>query len=279
MNLKAFGFDQNYVQRYHTAQSARDASRSIWLCVKIYVPVSLLFFVIGTSLYAYYNQFPELLEPLRLKIAAAQLPAGSSELQILEAAARLTPQDIGDKAMPHFIVTRLPAGLIGLIIAAILSAAMSTISSGMNASATVFVEDIYKRYINKDISDRQQLRLLYLVTALVGLLAIMCGIAMIGVKSILDLWWELSGIFAGGMLGLFLLGLISKKANSSQALIATITGLLVIIWMTFSPMLPDKYAYFKNILHANMITVVGTLTIFLTGVVLAGAKRARLGKH
>src|SRR5690606_18666835 len=50
MNLKAFGFDQNYVQRYHTATSAKEAARSVWLCVKIYIPTSLLFFIIGTGL-------------------------------------------------------------------------------------------------------------------------------------------------------------------------------------------------------------------------------------
>lgn len=274
MNLKAFGFDQNYVQRYHTAQSAKDATRSIWLCVKIYVPVSLLFFIIGTSLFAYYLQYPELLDPLRQRLAAAQLPAGATSQEIAVMASQLTAQDIGDKAMPHFIVSRLPAGLIGLIIAAILSAAMSTISSGMNASATVFMEDIYKRYINPELTDRQQLRLLYLTTSIVGLLAIVCGIAMIGVKSILDLWWELSGIFAGGMLGLFLLGLISRKAGSGNAFAATLTGILVIVWMTFSSYLPEEYAYFRNILHANMITVVGTLTIFLSGIIYSKLKPA-----
>ncbi len=60
INLNNFGIDQNYVQRYHTAKNAKEASRSIWLCVYWYLPVSMLFFLIGTALYAYFQQHPEL---------------------------------------------------------------------------------------------------------------------------------------------------------------------------------------------------------------------------
>src|SRR3546814_3568030 len=77
--------------------------------------------------------------------------------------------------------------------------------------------------------------------------------AMIGVKSILDIWWELSGIFAGGMLGLFLLSIISRKAGNREAISGTVLGVLVILWMTFSYLVPEQYSYLKNPLHANMI--------------------------
>jgi SSS family solute:Na+ symporter len=104
---------------------------------------------------------------------------------------------------------------------------------------------------------------------MVGLLGVVAGIAMIGVKSILDIWWELSGIFAGGMLGLFLLGIISRQARSAEAFTATLIGLLVILWMTFSAYFPDRYAFLVSPFHKNMIIVVGTLTIFLAGLLLS----------
>lgn len=163
------------------------------------------------------------------------------------------------------MVHMIPTGLLGLIVSAILSAAMSTISSGMNASATVFTEDIYKRYFNPGSTEKNSLRILYIATVIVGLTGMLCGIAMIGIKSLLDVWWTLSGIFAGGMLGLFLLGLISKNVTNKDALTGTLTGILVILWMTFSYLIPDQYSYLKNPLHANMIIVVGTLSIFLAG--------------
>lgn len=273
INLNNFGMDQNYVQRYHTASSAREASKSVWLCVWIYIPASFLFFVIGVCLYSYYQVNPDMIEPIKLQAAAEKLGASASTSDIAAMAKQLMPSDYGDKVMPHFMVTMIPTGLLGLIVSAILSAAMSTISSGMNASATVFTEDIYKRYINPGITEKQNMRLLYLSTTVFGLAGMAAGIAMIGVKSILDVWWQLSGIFGGGMLGLFLLGIISKKTGNLEAFAAVVIGILVILWMSLSYLIPENYAFLRNPLHANMIIVVGTLAIFLTGTIITRIKR------
>jgi len=156
--------------------------------------------------------------------------------------ATLQPADYGDKVMPHFMVTKIPAGLMGLIISAILSAAMSTISSGMNSSATVFSVDIYQRYISKDNSEKKQMNLLHIATVVFGLLGMGTGIATIGVK-VFGCLVAIIRNFAAGMLGLFLLGIISRQSKNHEALIATIIGILVIIWMTFSPSIPEEYAF------------------------------------
>jgi solute:Na+ symporter, SSS family len=268
INLNNFGMDQNYIQRYHTASTEKGAGKSVWLCVYLYLPISLLFFIIGASLFAYYNVYPELANPVKLQVAAERLGHGATMQQIAATAASLHPADYGDKILPHFMVTKIPVGLTGLIVAAILSAAMSTISSGMNASATVFSVDIYKKIFRKETNDKQNLRVLHISTLFFGIAGLIAGLAMIGSKSILDVWWELSGIFAGGMLGLFLLGLISRRAKNTEAIIAVVIGILVILWMTFSDKIPVQYSFMKNILHTNMIIVVGTLSIFLTGVLL-----------
>ncbi|MBL7758084.1 MAG: sodium:solute symporter, partial [Chitinophagaceae bacterium] len=201
-----------------------------------------------------------------------RLGNAASSADVATLAASLKPEDYGDKVMPHFMVTMIPAGLVGLIISAILSAGMSTISSGMNASATVFSEDIYKRYVRKITDGKQELRLLHIGTVVFGLLGMFAGVLMIGVKSVLDIWWQLSGIFAGGMLGLFLLGIISKRSGNVAAAIGTVAGLLVIMWMTLSYLIPDEYAWARNPLHANMTIVVGTLVIFLAGVLVSKVK-------
>lgn len=279
INLNNFGMDQNYVQRYHTARSQKGAIRSIWLCVWMYVPASLLFFVIGSCLFAYYDHHPEMLEGVRMQVAAERLPQQATHAQIVQLAASLKPADYGDKVMPHFMVTKIPVGLVGLIVSAILSAAMSTISSGMNSSATVFSEDIYKRYFNRNSTDKQTLTLLHIGTVVFGLMGMAVGIAMIGVQSILDIWWQLSGIFAAGMLGLFLLGLISRRTTNHEAFIATAIGVLVIIWMTLSPRISDSYAYLRSPFHINMIIVIGTLTIFLAGIVLSRKNKRSLQHH
>jgi len=267
--------DQNYIQRYHTARSAKQASRSVWLCVAMYVPASLLFFIIGTSLYAYYAIHPELIEPVKFQVAAEKLPAIVPVSEIDQMTYSLKPADYGDKVLPHFMVTKVPTGLVGLIVSALLSAAMSTISSNMNASATVFTMDIYKKYFRPAINDKQQLYALHVATVVFGLIGLGTGLAMIGAKSLLDTWWELSGIFAGGMLGLFLLGLISRQTKNTEALTATIIGVIVILWMTFSDRLTGEYNFLKSPMHKNMIIVVGTLSIFLSGVLLTKFKRQK----
>jgi SSS family solute:Na+ symporter len=183
--------------------------------------------------------------------------------------AQLTPADYGDKVLPHFMVNNVPHGLLGLIIAAMLSAAMSTISSGMNSSATDFLKDIYMRYARKKVTPQREMTVLYSATGIIGAMAIVTGMAMIGVQSILDLWWQLAGIFAGGMLGLFLLGMVSRTAGNATAKLATLIGILVIVWMTLSSLLPDEYAGLRNPLHLNMVIVVGTLAIFLSGILIA----------
>ncbi len=272
INLNNFGMDQNYVQRYHTASNVKQASKSVWLCVWMYVPVSLLFVIIGTSLYSFYQMQPELINPVKLKLATEKLGSLATPEQLQALANTFKPEDYADKVLPHFMVTKIPTGLLGLIVAAILSAAMSTISSNMNASATVFTMDIYKKYFKPNINDKQQLFSLHIATVIFGLIGLGAGIAMIGAKSLLDTWWKLSGIFAGGMLGLFLLGLISKATKNVEAVIAVVIGIIVILWMTFSPELKGNY-YLKNTLHSNMIIVVGTLTIFLIGVLFTKIKR------
>jgi solute:Na+ symporter, SSS family len=279
INLNNFGMDQNYIQRYHTAKNEKQAAKSVWMCVWMYVPASLLFFIIGAALFSWYQVHPEMMDVVKLKVAAERLPAAASSLQIQELAATLQPADFGDKVLPHFMVTKVPTGLIGLIVAAILSAAMSTISSNMNASATVFTMDIYKKLVRRDISDKKQLRTLHIATVIFGLIGLATGLAMIGAKSLLDAWWELSGIFAGGMLGLFLLGLISKKAKNAAAVTATITGIIVILWMTFSDRLGEGYQPLKSTLHKNMIIVVGTLTIFLTGLLISRFRTRAVAKQ
>src|SRR5258706_2022625 len=84
INLTNFGIDQTYVQRYHATTSQKAAAKSLWLCVKLYIPASLLFFIIGSCLYAYYQVHPELADGLKLKAAAERLSSTASSQQIAD---------------------------------------------------------------------------------------------------------------------------------------------------------------------------------------------------
>jgi SSS family solute:Na+ symporter len=248
INLTNFGIDQNYIQRYHTAQNSRDAAKSIWLCVLYYVPVSFLFFFIGTALYAFYGENPALILELKQQVSFEK----NIPLEALKAS------DYGDRVLPFFMKTQIPTGFLGLLIAALLSAGMSTMSSGMNSSATVFLKDIYLRYIDPVADEKKQFRILLFSTVCMGSLGIVFGISMIGVKSLLDVWWKLSGIFAGGMLGIFLLGFLAKKVSNFEAKIAAALGLILIALMSFKDSLPVAL---QIPLDSKMTVVIGTLSI------------------
>jgi SSS family solute:Na+ symporter len=248
INLQNFGIDQSYVQRYLTAKTESEAKKSTWLGSLLYVPVSLLFFFIGTALFAYYQAQPEL------------LPAGLA----------------GDKVFPFFIVNQLPVGVTGLLIASIFAAGMSTVSTSINSSATVILSDHFSKYIHPNPSEMLSLRVLRLASLFMGLLSIVVGLAFNGVTSALEAWWALSSIFSGGILGLFLLGLLSKAKNP-QAVFAVILGVLVIGWMSLSTILIKNgmSETFANPLHTNMTIVMGTLTIFLVGFGLSWVTKNR----
>ncbi len=238
INLQNFGVDQNYVQRYITAKSDRDAKFSAWLGGLLYIPVSLLFFLIGTFLFTYYQLNPHTLP---------------QELQAT---------DMADRVFPYFIVHELPPGFTGLLIASIFAAGMSTVSTSLNSGAAVVLTDFYQRFNQQADSERNSMRVLYIASVLIGLTGIAAALAMTSVKSALDAWWALSSIFSGGMLGLFLLAYVSKSTRSVHAVVGVVAGILVICWISLSP------TYFSSKLHSNMAIVLGTAAIFTVGFVL-----------
>ncbi len=130
-NLKNFSVDQNYVQRFLSASSEAEARKALWLGGLLYVPISALFFLIGTALFVYY-----------LNVPAGTLP------------------DKADQVFPYFIVHELPKGMAGLVIAGVLAAGMSTLSSSLNSAATVFTIDFYKRVLKPDAGDHSQLNMI-----------------------------------------------------------------------------------------------------------------------
>lgn len=276
INLQNFGIDQSYVQRYIASKSDHEARKSIWLGGLLYVPVSAVFLFIGVQLFAFYQTHPADEAELKRAVATQQLAiagvnqsAPDYELKIGETAAGLDAAKLGDKAFPYFIGKRLPAGLTGLLIAAIFAAGMSTISTALNSSATLLVRDWHQRYFRPHATEGESMRALHIATVVWGVLGAGMALAMIEVKSALDAWWALSGIFSGGMLGLFLLGFVSRRAGNPAAIISVLLGVVVIIWMTLSQKGGALPGVLRLHIHAFLIPVFGTLAILLAGLLLS----------
>ena len=232
INLQNFGIDQNYIQRYMVAKNDSEAKRAAFLGGLIYLPVSALFLFIGTALFTYFQLFPELL-----------------------------PTDLpSDQVFPYFIVHSLPPGLTGLLVASIFAAGMSTVSTSFNSAATVFLTDYYQKFSSQPIKDQQAIKVLYLASLIISLIAIGVALAMINVKSALDAWWKLASIFSGGMLGLFLLGAFTTAKNHWGAIVGAIVGVTLICWLSLTS---------GHGLHSYLTIVLGTTTIFIVGFLIA----------
>lgn len=205
-NLRNLIADQNYTQKYATVKSEREAKKSIWIATILYTLLTIIFLYIGTALWSYYQS------------SIATLPAHITK---------------GDQVFPYFISTQVPVGLKGLIIAAIIAAAMSTIDSALNCSATVLHLDFYKRFTSLEMTDEEEVKILKMSTIIWGVFGTAFALLMISAKSALDIWWQISGIFGGGILGLFLLALARCKLSQVQGIIAIILSIVVISWGTF----------------------------------------------
>lgn len=236
-HLTNFGVDQSYVQRYITARDDREAAKSIWITTILYLPVAAIFFFVGTGLFVFYQAQPQLLEGIAQP----------------------------DKIFPHFISKQLPLGAAGLVVAAIFAASMD---SNLNSMATLTFCDVYQRYFRPHSGERESMWFLYGATFFWGAASVAVALAMIRVFQALDAWWTLAGIFSGGVLGLFLLGIVVRRADNVSGAIGVIVGAIVIVWMSL-PMLVEVPAPIRNPLDANLTIVVATLTIFMVGLLVA----------
>jgi len=205
LTLATHGTDQFLVQRLLSAKSARDAGRGLILSGFIVFAQFVLFLVIGVMLYTYYQHTP-LLRPLGRN----------------------------DEILPLFVVTGIPQGVSGFIVAAIVAAALSP---SINALAATTVNDFYVKYIRPDADQDRLMRLSRLAT-------IGWGIAQIGValgarwidRSVLDAGLLVLSFAAGPVLGAFLTGVLIPRVESTAMLWGMIGGTLVVtyVWWTNS---------------------------------------------
>ena len=246
--LRSLLADQNYVQKYCSVPTEREAKRSIWIAMLIYIPLTAVFLYIGTTLFALYSQGDELVR------------AGITK---------------GDQVFPYFIATQVPAGLKGLIIAAILAAAMSTVDSALNCSATVLLLDFHKRYFKPDIGERASVVFLRLGTVVWGLLGTGAALLMIRAKSILDIWWQISGIFGGALLGLFLLAFMRIRLRLWQGLASIGVSIAVISWGTFARNLPASWQWAQCDLDRIIVGATGTGALMVVACLFGLTNRNR----
>ncbi len=238
--LQKYTADQTLVQRYLVARSDRDALKGVALGAILCIPAWALFMLIGTLVWAYYQ------------LSGEVLPAFVNK---------------PDKIFPYFLTTKIPAGLAGLFMAALFSAAMSMLSSDLNCLSLVAVEDYYRR-LRKHSSDTERLLMGKIIIGLCGILAVLVSV-VIAWKSerVLSFYFMVSSIVAGGLAGLFLLAFLNPRANRASAWFGIIACL---VFTTYATLTSGKehaldLGRFNFPWAGVMIGVVGHVVLLATG--------------
>ena len=197
-NLISYTSDQTVIQRYLTTKDEGEARRSIMMNGVMSVFVSIAFFAIGAGLYTFFKTHP-------------------ADMDITMAK--------NDIIFPFFMMSQLPAGIAGLLIAAIFAATMSTISSNINSVATAFSVDFFKRF-RPSASDKSVLscaRYTCIVSGILGM-AIALLMATWNILSLLDFFQEILGLLSSGLGGLFLMGIFFPRIGGKAALLGFLSG-------------------------------------------------------
>ncbi|MCA1923310.1 sodium:solute symporter [Buttiauxella noackiae] len=231
-NIQQFTASQDVVQRYIVTDSIEETKKTLLTNAKLIAIIPIFFFAIGSALFVYYKQNPGL------------LPAGFNIGGIL----------------PLFVVTEMPTGIAGLIIAAIFAAAQSSISSSLNSISSCFNSDIYQRLSSKKRTPENSMRMAKLVILIAGLFssAATVWLVMANESEIWDAFNSLIGLMGGPMTGLFMLGIFCKRANAGSATLGIVVSIVVVL-----------FARYATDLNFFFYGVVGCLSVVISGVIFA----------
>jgi solute:Na+ symporter, SSS family len=201
LTTASHGTDQLIVQRLLAARNKRQSQSALLSSGLVILFQFTLFLLVGVVLFAFYHHFP----PAR----AFSRP---------------------DKVFPTFVVTRLPRGLAGLLTAAIIAAAMANLSAAFNSLASSSVMDFYKPLFRPDAGQDHYLRVSRGMTLVWGaVLVVIALIAQHAKESVLELALTIASVPYGSMLGIFLLGVLTKTANPRGTLAGALLGLATLI--------------------------------------------------
>jgi len=201
-NLISYTSDQTVIQRYLTTKDTKSASNSIMMNGIMSAFISVAFYAIGTGLYTFFKTHPEQLDMTMTK---------------------------GDAIFPYFMMSQMPQGIAGLLIAAIFAATMSTISSNINSISTAFSIDFWKRF-RPHTSDKSMLHVARMTCVISGIIGV--GIALMmaewNILSLLDYFNTILGLLSSGLGGLFVMGIFIKRIDGRSALLGFIAGEAVV---------------------------------------------------
>lgn len=244
--MMEYSANQNVVQRYAASASIKQARIAMWVCTCFSVPTWAMFMFLGTAFYVYYQAFPD---PVALEM--------------------LDGTRKSEEVLPYFVTKQLPMGLTGLVIAAVLSAAMSSLSSSISAVSAVSLVDVYKRHIAKDKSDAHYVLVAKSVGGLMAVVMIVGATVLYAAqsKTLLDVATVLTALTSGGLLGLYLLGFFTRVGDDRSIIMAIIFTAGYTLYMAIAGILVGMGKISDSFLlnHNYYTGLFGHLIMFIIG--------------
>lgn len=227
INLTTYGTDHTMVQRYLVTPTQKEAQKSLWIGALLTIPATFIFFFMGTALFVFYQVNPSALNNNFIN---------------------------NDAIFPWYIVSQLPGGVSGILIAAIFAAAMSSLSSSMNSGAASFSADVYDRY--GFVWNKDPLKMARWTTLCIGMMGILFALFMAkaDIKSLWDQFNKILGLIFGSLGGVFMLGLLTKKANTKGVLIGIVVSFTIQLIISF-----------QQSVHLLMYAATGMISCFISG--------------
>ena len=242
-NVYYWGFNQYIIQRTLAAKSLDESQRGIVFAAALKMIIPLIVVIPGIIAYVMYQESPD--------VAAAFTNESGGIMN--------------DKAYPWLISTFIPAGLKGLILAALAAAIVSSLASMLNSTSTIFTMDIYKPLINKGASEKQ----LVTVGRLSGLIALVIAIFIApvlgGIEQAFQFIQEWTGVVSPGILAIFILGLFWKKTSARSAVIGAFVSIPIALFFKVAPKGWSDMAIFPDwpFMHQMGMTFVLTAVVML----------------
>lgn len=232
--LTEYSSNQNTVQRYCAAKSEAEARKGMYICGLSSLPIWAFYMFLGTALYVFYQVYPD-----------------------PEAAMMLDGTKKPEQILPFFVLSELPAGIVGLVLAAALAAAMSSLDSSINAISTVSIVDIYRRHIRPGQGDKHYLHVAWALAVLVSCLMITGAIYInhADTKTLQDTATVLASLLGGGLLGLYLIGFFTRKGDARSVWVGISVTMVFTLWTILDQrgLLPESLSLPFDAYYATLI--------------------------
>ncbi len=243
--LNEFGANQTTVQRYAASRSISEARKALFVNAFLNVPIWALYMFLGTALYVFFKTFPQ-----------------------PEATAMLDGSQKAEQILPYFVIHYLPSGITGLVLAAALAAAMSSLDSSINAVSAVAVTDLYKRLVRKGRDDRHYLIVSWCLAAVTAVVMVGGAIVLaeMSTTTLQDTATILGSLLGAGLFGVFMLGIFTRRGDARAVGFGILGTLLFTAWTIVASRMPSLLPSVMSVPFELYYTgILGNVVMFVLG--------------